>query len=225
MMPAVSSPTALYAWQVIVPVRGGPVGKSRLRSIEGRVLADTDRGDLALAMARDTVSAAVAGTRGRVLVLTGDERVRAMAADCGASIAPDGGRGLNTELAVAVDSVAPSDGVCVLLGDLPAILPADLEEVLHLAGSTSAPGVVVPDWEESGTTLVALAPGRPGRVGFCFGPDSARRHRQAGLRAAGLHLARLRSDVDTSDGWDRAVRLGLGPATTALRGRLLGLAG
>jgi 2-phospho-L-lactate/phosphoenolpyruvate guanylyltransferase len=225
MMPAVSSPKAPYEWQVVVPVRGGAVGKSRLRSIEGHVLTDIDRRDLALAMARDTVSAAVASARGPVLVLTADEAVQAMAADCGASVAPDGGRGLNAELACAVVALPPADGVCVLLGDLPAIRPADLAEALDQAGSTSAHGVVVPDWEGTGTTLVALAPGRLGRAGFCFGPDSARRHRQAGLREVGLHLVRLRSDVDTAQAWDRAVRLGLGPATTALRHRLLGLRG
>lgn len=223
MMPAVSSPTVPHEWRVIVPVRGGPVGKSRLRSIEGRILTDVDRRDLALAMARDTVAAALACARGPVLVLTDDETVEAMAAECGAAVAPDGGRGLNAELAGAVDSVAPTDGVCVLLGDVPAVRPADLAEALELAGCTSAPGVVVPDWEGTGTTLVALAPGRLGRAGFCFGPDSARCHRQAGLREVGLHLARLRSDVDTASAWDRAVLLGLGPATTALRGRLLGL--
>jgi 2-phospho-L-lactate/phosphoenolpyruvate guanylyltransferase len=219
----VSSPTVPHAWQVIVPVRGGPVGKSRLRSIEGRPLTDPDRSALALAMARDTVSAAVASSYGPVHVLTADDPVRALAADCGAAVAPDGGGGLNDELDRTVLSLSPADGVCVLLGDLPALRPADLAEALDLARATTGRGVVVPDWQGTGTTLVALAPGRGGRVGFGFGTGSAERHRRAGLVVVGLHLDRLRSDVDTSHAWDRAVRLGLGPASSGLRRRLLGL--
>lgn len=221
MMPVVSTPAARRPWQMIVPVRGGAVGKSRLVSIEGRTLTDGDRNDLALAMARDTVSAAVASDRGRVVVLTADEVVASMARQCGAAVAVDSGRGLNTELARAAVSLASTVGVCVLLGDLPALRPEDLGAGLDLADSERGAGVVVPDWEGTGTTLVARAPCEGSAVTFGFGPGSAERHQRAGLHVAGLHLARLRADVDIPEGWGRAVRLGLGPATAALRAHLL----
>lgn len=221
MMPVVSTPADRPPWRVIVPVRGGGVGKSRLVSIEGRTLTDGDRFDLALAMARDTVSAAVASDRGRVVVLTGDEVVTSMARQCGAAVAVDGGRGLNAELARVAASLAPAVGVCVLLGDVPALRPEDLAAALDLAEAERAPGVLVPDWEGTGTTLVARAPGAGSAVTFGFGPGSAERHRRAGLHVAGLHLTRLRADVDIPEAWGRAVRLGLGPATAALREHLL----
>lgn len=221
MMPAVSSPHDRPLWRVIVPVRGGPVGKSRLTSVEGRLLTGPERSDLALAMAHDTVSAAVAGGSGPVVVLTGDDVVAELAADCGATTIVDQGRGLNAELADAAASLGTSVAVCVLLGDLPALRPQDLGEALDLAQAVPAPGIVVPDWEGSGTTLIAGTWGAFDPLPFCFGRGSARRHQRAGLRPGGLHLARLRADVDTPEAWENAVRLGLGPATSALRRRLL----
>ncbi|MCA1782715.1 MAG: 2-phospho-L-lactate guanylyltransferase [Dermatophilaceae bacterium] len=216
-----SSPTDRPPWRVIVPVRGGPVGKSRLTSIEGRPLTDAERRELALAMAHDTVSAAIAGDRGPVVVLTGDDTVAELARAWGATVALDTGRGLNAELAAAAAAFAGSGAVCVLLGDLPALRPEDLDVAIDLAGSASRPGIVVPDWEGTGTTLVALTDGPPDLSVLGFGPGSAERHRLAGLSVAGLQLARLRCDVDTPQGWDRAVRLGLGASTAALRRHLL----
>lgn len=221
MMPAVSSSLDQPAWQVLVPVRGGAVGKSRLTSIEGRRLTDPQRRDLALAMAHDTVSAAVAAGRGPVAVLTADATVVTLAADCAATTITDRGRGLNAELSSAAASFGRAWAVCVLLGDLPSLRPEDLGEALDLAGDLSGAGIVVPDREGTGTTLIASPPPAVEQLSFRFGPGSAQRHQRAGLRPAGLHLQRLRADVDTADGWAEAVRLGLGPATSALRHRLL----
>ena len=227
MMPAVSPSSdrqVAPTWQVIVPVRGGSAGKSRLTSIEGVRLTGPQRRELALAMAHDTVSAAVALGRGPVTVLTGDGAVASMAAECGATTATDHGRGLNPELAEAAAAYGAAVGVAVLLGDLPALRPVDLGAALDLARDLPEPGLVVPDGEGTGTTLVAGTPGAVEAPPFRFGAGSAQRHQRAGLHPGGLHLDRLRADVDTPEGWAAAVRLGLGPTTSALRLRLLAAA-
>lgn len=225
MMPAVSSPTDRPRWRVIVPVRGGPLGKSRLTGIEGRPLTDAGRRALALAMAHDTVAAALACDRGPVVVLTGDDTVSGLARAWGATVALDTGRGLNAELASAAAALAGAGGVCLLLGDLPALRPEDVGAALDVAESTPGPGIIVPDREGTGTTLVALTgdPLDPSVLGF--GPGSAARHQQAGLHVAGRRLERLRCDVDTPQGWERALRLGLGAASAAMRQDLLASTG
>ena len=216
-----SSPVAPHSWTVLVPVRGGDSGKSRLSRIEGRPLSGSDRILLTLAMAQDTVDAAMAAQVGPVIVVTGDDEVSALARSRGAGVAVDGGRGLNAELSVAGDAVDRSRGVCALLGDLPALTPQALTAALAATVRTPRRAAFVPDDEGAGTALVALAPGAAVRDPFRFGPDSARRHADAGLAPVGLHLASLRCDVDTGDAWTRALGLGLGPATAAARRSIL----
>lgn len=106
-------------WRLIVPVRGGALGKSRLTSIEGHPLTEPDRRDLMMAMAADTVAAAVASGCGPVGVLTADGLVADLARSLGADVVIDQGRGLNPELYAALAPVAPASGVAVLLGICP----------------------------------------------------------------------------------------------------------
>lgn len=221
MMPAVSPPASRSSWRLVVPVRGGPAGKSRLTALEGRLLTEHERSELALAMARDTIGAALAAGSGSVVVLTGDEDVATLAAGCGAGVVADTGQGLNAELHAAA-ATHPSAGVCALLGDLPALAASDLVELLDAAEGLGAPGVFVPDWEETGTTCVAVPGPFAATPLFHFGPHSAERHRRAGLVPSALTRSRLRTDVDTPLAWDRAVGLGLGPATAEVRRRVLG---
>lgn len=218
MMPAVSRPSAVPSWQIVVPVRGGTVGKTRLTAIEGRRLSVVERRELALAMAADTVRAAVASGCGPVSVLTADEAVAAMARSCGADVLTDAGQGLNAELYASLTPLQHGTGVAVLLGDVPAARGDDLREALRLAQGVGR--AYLPDWEGTGTALVAFAPEVADRA-FAFGPESARRHRELGLAEVGLGLARLRCDVDTPRAWERAAGLGLGEATSAVRHRLL----
>lgn len=204
-----------------MPVRGGDSGKSRLSRIEDRSLSGADRAVLTLAMARDTVDAALAADVGPVIVVTADDEVSALARSCGANVAGDGGRGLNAALTDAAAAVDRSRGVCALLGDLPALTPQALAAALAATLRTPGRAAFVPDDEGTGTALVALAAGAAVREPFHFGPDSARRHEAAGLAPVGLDLAALRCDVDTGDAWTRAVSLGLGPATSAVRRRIM----
>ena len=215
-----SVPQDRSCWTVLVPVRGGGSGKSRLRRIEERPLTPAERVEVALAMARDTVTAAVGAGVGPVVVVTADPQVAAMARSCGAAVRRDRGRGLNSELSMAAAVVEPSMGVCALLGDLPALTPESLTAALQQAVDSPG-GAFVPDHEGTGTALVAFGPRATVHTVFRFGPASARRHAEAGLRPVGTELPRIRCDVDTTAAWDLALDLGLGPATSALRAALL----
>ncbi|NLW98772.1 MAG: 2-phospho-L-lactate guanylyltransferase [Actinomycetales bacterium] len=206
-------------WHVLVPVRGGRAGKTRLREIESQPLTGSDRTALAAAMAADTVSAALAADCGPVSVVTAAAETAAWVTRLGARVVADSGGGLNAALGTALEGVDAGMGAVVLLGDLPAVLGADIAEALALAGATGP--AFVPDWEGTGTTLAAFPVHGRADVTLAFGTGSARRHAELGLTPVGLSLDRLRCDVDTPKAWDRAVRLGLGPATADVRRRLL----
>lgn len=203
-----------------MPVRGGLGAKTRLTSVEGRDLTEEQRARLAAAMSADTVAAAVASGVGQVHVLTGDGPVREMAGLLGAQVRDDHGTGLNSELIRATTELGACSPVAVLLGDLPTLTPQDLRQALAAALEGDPPGCFVADWEGTGTALVAL-PVAVTPMPLAFGPGSARRHRDRGLRSIGTELIRLRTDVDTPQAWSRAVSLGLGPATSTLRAELL----
>ena len=203
----------------MVPVRGGLAGKSRLVSIEGHRLSEPDRVQLAAAMAADTVASAVRSGCGPVSVLTADPETAVMATRLGAGVMHDGGGGLNAALSVALARVEPGVGLAVVLGDVPAVRGVDIAAALVLGEQHGR--AFVPDWEETGTTLVAFSADARDGVSLGFGTGSAQRHRGMGLVPVGERLDRLRCDVDTPLAWERARTLGLGPATTAARDGLL----
>ena len=211
-------------WRIVVPVRGGPVAKTRLTHIEGRALSLSERVEVALAMAADTVAAARASGCGPVTVRTADAQVAGRFRQDGVTVSMDEGRGLNAEIAAAAaesgDADDPVSGVVVLLGDLPALRADDVRAALAEVESLQVSRTYVPDREGTGTALVAIRPSE-NPLPLAFGPGSARRHSDLGFVAVGTGLARLRCDVDTPSGWERAVALGLGLASTRVRAALL----
>lgn len=187
-------------WQVIVPVKPASSGKSRLGL--GPVVAR--------AVALDTV-VAVAATPGaeRVLVVTADLDWPA----------PEGTEVLReTEargIAAAVDAgVAALDThrpIAVLLGDLPALDPAELAAALTAAAEH--PTAFVRDADGTGTTLVTALAGVP--LLTAFGERSAARHAALVLAEVELPLdSSVRRDVDTREQL-AALRDRLGPHTAA----------
>src|SRR5215469_4880214 len=86
---------APLAWSLVVPVKLLAQAKSRLTG-----LADRRRSQLALAMAADTVAAAIrADAVGAVLVVTDDPEVAEATGDLGATVlADEPGAGLNDAL-------------------------------------------------------------------------------------------------------------------------------
>lgn len=217
-MPAPPAPTPL-TWSLVIPVKVLARAKTRLASLAG-----PDRPALALAMAADTVAAALSCAEvGRAIVVTDDPQAARVLAGLGAVIVPDRpGRGLNQALrhgAARAGSRWPGSGIGGLAADLPALRPAELGSALRAAARW--PQAFVPDSAGSGTTLYTARPGTAFRPRF--GPGSAGRHRAAGaVPLAGPGLASVRRDVDEPTDLRRAGELGLGARTAALAVRLAG---
>ena len=197
------------AWHLVLPVKGGVDAKTRLGP-------GLDRAALSLAMAMDCLDAVLATQDvARALVVTDDPSSALAARSAGAVVVQqsDPRRGL----AGAVDDgLALADGPTgVLLADLPALTPDELEAALHAMDRALATTrcAFVPDADGAGTVLLG---GRsPLDLTPRFGRDSAAAHERAGARRLTLQLPRLRRDVDTAADLDAAVRMGVGPRTAA----------
>ncbi len=202
-----------------MPVKGGRSAKSRLSALVVRSPG------LPEAIALDSVEAALACPLvASVHVVTSDVGRGERLAALGAAVVPERGPGsgllpaLEEGLAAlrAEDAAGP---VAVLLADVPSLRPDDLTAVLAEAAEVLAGGgtATVPDAGGTGTVLLAghLDGPAAGLLRPRFGPGSALAHRRDGARAVGLHLARLRRDVDTPAEAEQARRLGLGSRTAA----------
>ena len=204
-----SARLAALSWSLVIPVKVLAQAKSRLTGIAG-----PRRSELALAMAADTIAAAVeAASVAAVLVVTDDPAVTDIAAGLGALVLPDApAAGLNEALAYgAAHSEArwPERGRAGLAGDLPAARPEELTAALAAAARLGA--AFVPDADGTGTVLYAVAPGTEFRPQF--GPASRDRHLATGaaeIKAADIGAA------DTSRG--RSKR-DASTALVAIRGR------
>jgi 2-phospho-L-lactate/phosphoenolpyruvate guanylyltransferase len=207
------TPEAVLDWSLVVPLKVLAEAKSRLAPLPGG-----DRAELALAMAADTVAAAVAADNVRtVLVITDDTVVGAEMERIGAVVlADEPAAGLNEALSFGAGYARgqwPERGVAALAGDLPALRPAELSTALGAVGPRER--AFVRDADGTGTTLYAAGPGTSFEP--LFGVASASRHSAAGAEELEVPLsAGLRRDVDTADDLRRAAEMGLGPRTTAL---------
>ncbi|HYN30306.1 MAG TPA: 2-phospho-L-lactate guanylyltransferase [Dermatophilaceae bacterium] len=201
-------------WHVVVPVKGGPAAKTRLRRSHAGPVAG-----LADALARDTVAACAGMPQGRLHVVTSDPGTARWAPVAGALLVADPGGGLDAAAGAGVASArrAGADAVAVLLGDHPALRPPELLEAL--AAAAPHPSSFMADADGTGTALLAVtgtAPLRPR-----FGAGSADRHARAGHVRLELAVPGLRRDVDDDASLTAALRLGVGPATAeALRATL-----
>jgi 2-phospho-L-lactate guanylyltransferase len=200
-------------WSVVIPVKVLAIAKSRLAG-----LVDADRRALALAMAADTVAAAVAcPVVGAVVVVSDDPTVAAEVAPLGAvAVADTPGAGLNRALAAGAEHAAerwPGHGLAALLADLPALSAGELTTALTAAAAMAQ--AFVADVAGSGTTLYTAQPPSPFRPRF--GPRSRTLHQEAGaieLNPPGI--AGLRQDVDTLADLRAAATIRLGRRTAAL---------
>jgi 2-phospho-L-lactate/phosphoenolpyruvate guanylyltransferase len=193
------------AWQIVVPVKPAGQGKSRL---------DADA-ELVAAVAIDTIQAAAQAEEvGRVIVVTADEQLawRLGGDPRIAVVREEAATGIAAAVSLGIDTVEETQPRAVLLGDVPALKPEDLDAALVLAARVTR-GYVA-DREGGGTTLVTATPGN--ELLSRFGEGSAARHSALGI--VRLHVppeSTLRRDVDTREQLDAAALLGLGPATTA----------
>ncbi|MDR7187681.1 2-phospho-L-lactate guanylyltransferase [Microbacterium sp. BE35] len=209
---AVEPAVPTHRWVVVVPVKPSARAKTRL-DVDG-----VGRVDLARAIALDTLTAATACELvAQVVVVTDDAALAREAAMIPAlRFVPEGdARGLDAAVATGVSAIDPNARMprAALLGDLPALRPADLADALRAAASV--PRGVVPDAEGTGSTLVTANAGA--EWASSFGDGSFARHVALGCTALPIpDASTLRRDVDTADQLDAARMLGLGPRTAAL---------
>ncbi|QVJ01027.1 2-phospho-L-lactate guanylyltransferase [Nocardiopsis eucommiae] len=204
-------------WSLIVPVKHLGRAKTRLARAAGDL-----REELALAIACDTVAAALAcAATAAVFAVTEDPRARAELTELGAAVVGgEPGGGLNPALEHGARVAAagfPGFGVCALSADLPALRPEELERVLT-AASTHGRSFLA-DTPGAGTTLLAAAPG--GRLAPAFEGASRARHLAGGARELLIpDVASVRRDVDTPEDLAAVAEMGVGPRTSALLERL-----
>ncbi|MFC0530145.1 2-phospho-L-lactate guanylyltransferase [Phytohabitans kaempferiae] len=196
-------------WGVVLPVKRLAVAKSRLRG----TLDGVPHERLALALAQDTVAAALACAEvAEVLAVTDDPVVGRALAELGARVVPDvPGGGLNPAFAYGAAQLAHRP-VAALAADLPALCPADLSAALRTAAG--ARRCFVADAPGTGTVLLTAPAGTP--LDPRFGPGSAAAHRRSGAVPLAGDWPTLRRDVDTAADLDGAARLGLGPHSAAV---------
>ncbi|MFD0737058.1 2-phospho-L-lactate guanylyltransferase [Planotetraspora mira] len=207
----------LPRWSIVVPVKTLIRAKTRLAGAAGPY-----RADLAVAIASDTVSAALTcALVARVVVVTADPVPAERLAALGAHVVDDPDTGLNAALRVgAAEAVrlAPGDAVGALQADLPALRPLELERVLTAALDFDES--FVPDATDVGTTFYGVRPG----IAFHprFGGESRARHLSGGAKELTLEgIPSVRRDVDTIEDLEQAQALGLGPATTQITPHIL----
>jgi len=181
----------------LLPFRGLDDPKSRL----GPVLSADERGDLALSLLRQAVSAMLDGGIQRLAVITLDERLACAGLDPRAEVIVQRSRGLNAAVheGQAWAMVGGAGGLLTVLPDLPLLSAGDVRALLSAATAEGA--VIAPDRHGLGTNALLLAP--PDAIPPSFGVDSAPRHRLAlvladipvtDIQRPGTHL-----DLDTPD--------------------------
>ena len=209
---------ARVPWSVLMPVKVLAQAKSRLAGLAG-----PRRGELALALAGDTLTAVLACAEvARVIVITDDQVAAAALAGIGALVVPDEPRdGLNAALrhgAAYAASRWPGSGTAALSADLPALRPAELAGALRAASAWRT--AFVADAAGDGTTLYTASPGVA--LEPAFGLASRSRHAAGGAaELVGDGIPGLRRDVDTPADLRSATLLGLGPRSAPLAAELL----
>ncbi|TDQ53652.1 2-phospho-L-lactate guanylyltransferase [Actinorugispora endophytica] len=211
------SERARQRWSLVVPVKRLTAAKSRLAAFAGPL-----RRDLALAVAADTVRAAVAVPQvGAVFAVTDDGAAAPVLLGLGARVVGgEPGTGLNTALAhgaAHARALRPGAGVCALSADLPALRADELARVLDAAAAH--PNAFLADTPGVGTTVYSAMPGAA--FAPAFEGASRLRHRARGAAEIGLDdVPTARRDVDTPDDLRAAAELGVGPATARVLAEL-----
>ena len=160
---------------------------------------------------------------GNCVVVSADIAVQRSARLAGATVVAESRPGSGLVPAVGDGLAAASRRpwcarpAAVLLADLPALRPEDLQVALEAARTAlddgRLPMAAVPDADGSGTVLLAAR--TPARLDPAFGPGSFAEHLRRGAVPLRLDLPRLRRDVDTPGDLDAALALGVGPRTAS----------
>ena len=171
----------------LLPVKGFRNAKQRLSPL----LSGAAREVLAETMFRDVLrqvraARGLAGT----FVVTGDDKVAAIAATAGAEVIrerAENGETPAVDLARVEMKKAGCEAVLILPGDLPLVRVADVEQVLaQVPEEAAAPfALLVPSHDRKGTNALLLAP--PDVINLRFGYDSFTFH-MSQVTAQGLPI-------------------------------------
>jgi 2-phospho-L-lactate guanylyltransferase len=171
----------------LLPVKGFRNAKQRLSPLLGSAAREV----LAETMFRDVLrqvraARGLAGT----FVVTGDDKVAAIAATAGAEVIrerAENGETFAVDFARVEMKKAGCEAVLILPGDLPLVRAADVEQVLaQVPGEAAAPFVLlVPSHDRKGTNALLLAP--PDVIPLRFGYDSFTFH-MSQVTAQGLPI-------------------------------------
>jgi 2-phospho-L-lactate guanylyltransferase len=202
--------TASADWTVLIPVKATSRGKSRIDLPAGL------RQELALAMALDTVSAAVRSARVVAVVEDAADAAR-LAAVPGVSVHRTSVTGLNESILDGLKSLSAGGGttgpVAALPADLPGLNSDELTEALRLCSAHRF--AVVADHQGIGTTLLAAT--APSALVPRYGRASFQAHLLAGATPIRLPAgSSLRWDIDTVTDLDATA----GAFTSAVRNRM-----
>ncbi|MDR6438725.1 2-phospho-L-lactate guanylyltransferase [Paenarthrobacter nicotinovorans] len=202
-------------WTLIVPFKGGPQAKSRIRAQTGsRKVSPSLQRELALGFLDDTVEAATAAVNVRRVIIVSSDPA-AVVANSKVRMFADPGLGLNAavEAGFAFARLLGSEGpVAALTADLPSLTAEDLDDALQSAAMLGRS--VVSDRQGTGSTMITALPGM--RVRAMFGGDSLREHLLAGHHLLAIpDESTLRADVDTIDDLATAAEIGVGRHTKA----------
>jgi 2-phospho-L-lactate/phosphoenolpyruvate guanylyltransferase len=208
----------------LMPVKGFRNAKQRLSSL----LTGAARELLAETMFRDVLrqvrsARGLAGT----FVVTGDEKVAALASAAGAKIIGEGEE--NGETA-AVDFArlelkrAGFEAVLIVPGDLPLVRAADIEQLLAQAASATAPfALLVPSHDRLGTNALLLAP--PDVITLRFGYDSFTFHlmqvQAQRLPVRYIENEHIALDIDEPKDFDRLLSCAPGDGESVRLARML----
>jgi len=187
---------AAETW-AIIPVKTLERAKQRLAP----VLPAQVRRELVLAMLQSVLAAAAAAKGlSRILVVTPDQTVAALAPAKGAEVLREArARGLNAavRLGLARAAAAGAARALVLPADVPLVTPGELDTLMGSA-EAGARVVLVPAADGEGTNAMLLAP--PAALAPAFGPGSYVRHLSQAvarrLDVGVLHLPGLAGDID-----------------------------
>lgn len=166
----------------LIPVKRLEESKSRLLP----ELPDAKRQALTLAMLEDLIEALQrSGCVERIAVTTPDPQVASRARAAGAEVVLRPEPGLNAALEDAAGRLAAAsdEPLLVVLGDVAGALPEDFRRLVGYARNArgAANGVWLSPSADGGTSALLLRPANA--IAFRFGPESARRHREAALEA------------------------------------------
>lgn len=161
----------------VVPIKPFALAKSRLAGAVGPI----QRAEIAQSLARRVLKA-IAGAGVSALVVTSDPDARIIAAETGAEIVEErGGGGLNSALALGIETAEARGAGAVLLihADLPHVTSADIRSALIRPGVSGV--TLAPAADDGGTNALCLP--LPTPVHPAYGEDSFNRHMNAAISA------------------------------------------